>query len=281
MTLIIGMSKHEGVYMSTDYRVTDARTGRVLDDASIKFLTVHYPPDKTGPRALFGYTGLAALKDGTPMGRWIRETLRGQTEVVDVSMAHLRERLNRDVASMRYPLIVNVLVIEPERRLMGGLSNLFTDSQGTARVQDSFGYSMQALSGPFLFTNGSGASRVSAAQLDLLDRQLDVIPRKPFDHMNLLASVNRRVAATDQTVSPFCNVAFLNGDQRTEPASHAFVEHRETVPFAMPHLLFGIDISYITEQFHRQSEAFMRGDAPAPDFNPDPDAVNKELRRRP
>lgn len=104
VTLILGMSKADGIYMSTDFRVSDARTGELVDDGSVKFLTVHYPPEG-GPRALFGYTGLAILEDGTPVGTWIRETLRGRTEVIDRSMAHLRARLDRDVANLGYPLI--------------------------------------------------------------------------------------------------------------------------------------------------------------------------------
>ena len=110
MTLILGMSKAAGIYLSVDYRVTDHRTGRVIDDASVKFLTAHYPPDKLGPKALIAYTGVALLTDGTPTGTWIRETLRGETEVFDESMAHLRERLNRDIAGMNKPLIINALV---------------------------------------------------------------------------------------------------------------------------------------------------------------------------
>jgi hypothetical protein len=83
MTLILGMSKPDGIYMSTDYRVTDYRTGTLVDDSSVKFLTAHYPPDKTGPKALMGYAGLAVLPDGTKTGDWIRETLRGESEVID------------------------------------------------------------------------------------------------------------------------------------------------------------------------------------------------------
>jgi hypothetical protein len=101
MTLIMGMSKAEGVYMSTDYRVTDSRTGKVLDDASVKFLDIRYPPVEGGPRALLGYTGLATLEDGTPMGTWLRETIRGELEMFDESLRHLKSRLNRDVAARR------------------------------------------------------------------------------------------------------------------------------------------------------------------------------------
>jgi hypothetical protein len=49
VTLILAMSKPEGIYLSVDYRVTDSRTGTKLGDhTSVKFLTIHYPPEKGG-----------------------------------------------------------------------------------------------------------------------------------------------------------------------------------------------------------------------------------------
>jgi hypothetical protein len=50
---------------------------------------VHYPGDL---KALIGFTGIAELKDGTPVGDWLMDTLRGETEVFDASMAHLHSR---------------------------------------------------------------------------------------------------------------------------------------------------------------------------------------------
>ena len=62
VTLIIGMSKPEGIYLSVDYRVTDSRTRELINDKSIKTLTIHYPPiDDSGPKVLLGFTGLAEL----------------------------------------------------------------------------------------------------------------------------------------------------------------------------------------------------------------------------
>ena len=117
------MSKDEGVYLSVDYRVTIASTGKVVDDATVKFLTVSYPPEG-GPKALLAYTGVAYLPDGTPVGDWMRETIRGESEVFDVSMARLRHRLDRDIAPMRVPLMINALVVHGDRRYLGGISNL-------------------------------------------------------------------------------------------------------------------------------------------------------------
>jgi hypothetical protein len=281
MTLILGMSKPEGIYMSADYRAT--RSGKLVGDDAIKFLTVHYPPDKTGPKALLACTGLGELPDGTPTGRWLRETLRGETEVIDRSMEHLRERLDRDVAPLGYELIVNVLVLERERRLFGGLSNVKIES-GAPVLHDSFGYVMQELDGPFWFANGSGALYIADRERTLLQAQKSVVPRQPKDHMKLLATVNRRAAELDRrkTVSPFCQVSFINSDERTGPQSQTFTEQGEDVPFAMPVLLFGVDLSDMMSRFVERSAPFFRGETTS--VEPDDgsiDEINEGLQRRP
>jgi hypothetical protein len=278
VTLILGMSKPEGIYLSADYRVTELPSRNLVDDASLKHLTVHYPPEG-GPKVLLAYTGLAFLPDGTPTGQWLRETLRGESEYIDQSMAHLRERLDRDVARAKAPLIINALVLENDRRLFGGLSNLRRDpGSKDATVMRSFGYVMNELDGPFVFGNGSGvAALIADHHFELLRDQLDVWPRKPLDHMRLLAAVNRRVAAKESTVSPYCHVSYINADERTSAASQAFVELGEEVPFEMPFLLFGIDLTAMMRNFHDASEAFIRGETS--DFQPRPPS-DEELQRR-
>jgi hypothetical protein len=269
VTLILGMSKAEGVFLSVDYRVTNLRTGSVMDDATVKFLAVHYPPEG-GPKALIAYTGVAYLADGTPVGDWIRETLRGESEVFDLSMAHLRNRLDRDVSPMRVPLIVNAIALHGDRRYFGGMSNV---RRSNWTVMDSFGYVMEELPEPRGFANGSGAETVVAGgHFDLLSSQLPVRPRRIHDHLNLLATINRRVAEVNSSVSPHCHVAFINADDRYGPESHVFA-HGQPVPMTMPILLFGIDLTFMMEHARLRVD----GGAEAPDT----DEMNRHLQRRP
>jgi hypothetical protein len=279
VTLILGMSKAEGIYLSVDHRVTDSRTGRKLDDASVKFLTVHYPPEKEGAKALLAYTGIAQLPDGTPVGDWLRETLRGETEVPAVSMHHLHQRLDRDLAALGHGLIVVVFAIQEDRRYVGGFSN--TNANGD--VLQSFTYRMDELTGPVAFASGSGSAPANAdGHLDILRKQLNVRPRHPREHMKLLATMNRRVAKVENSVSPHCHVSFINADDRygptIGPACEVFHQHGESVPFRMPILHWGADLSYMFEEAARALRAFDAGtDPPAID----PDEVNKHQRRRP
>jgi hypothetical protein len=275
MTLILGMSKPEGIYMSSDYRVTRYPDGKLVDDASVKFLTVTYPPDKVGPTALFGYSGLAILPEGTPTEQWLRETLRGESEVFDVSMAHLRARLDRDIAPLRLPLQITVLVVQSSRRFFGGFSNM-------RNLRAPFSYQMQELTEPFAFAHGSGMARVMEnAHRTLISQQLKIRPRSPEDHMGLLAAVNRRVAAQEASVSPFCYVSYINGDDTSSPMSRVYTKPSEQpLPFAMPHVLFGIDLTDFTREFHEKAAAFFRGE-PFVDEPLDPVKMNESLKRRP
>src|SRR5262245_63185513 len=89
------------------------------------------------------------------MADWLRETLRGEVEVIDQSMAHLKSRLDRDIARAKFPFFLNILVIESSgRHLLGGFSNVVIDTPGTpGRVVDRFEYSMQELPEPAMFAN--------------------------------------------------------------------------------------------------------------------------------
>lgn len=280
----MGMAKAEGIYLSADYRVTEHPSGRLVDDASTKFLTVHYPPDKTGPKAVIAYTGLAFAPDGTPMGTWLRETLRGETEIFDKSMAHLRDRLDRDIAPTRWPMIVNALALQGDKRFFGGLTNLaFADeSRRQSKVLDHFGYVMHDVGTEFMFANGSGAAKLLAeGHFERVRGQLSVRPRKVEDHMKLLAIINRKVAVKTRTVSPHCHVSYINADDKTSPTSRVFTEPGETVPFDMPMLLFGIDLTDLMRGFHAQSEEFFKTKDPTSMAPLDEDAINEGLKRRP
>jgi hypothetical protein len=282
MTLIMGMSKAEGIYLSADFRVTEYPSGRIVDDAATKFLTIHYPPDQAGPKAVLAYTGVAFAPDGTPMGTWLRETLRGETEVFDQSMAHLRDRLDRDIAPTGHPLIVNALALQGDKRFFGGLSNMaFTDeTRRKVKVLDRFEYILNEVGTAFVFANGSGAAKVLAeGHFGKVNRLITVRPRKVEDHMNLLAAINRKVAAGTSSVSPHSHVSYINGDNTTGPTSRTFTQPGESVPFEMPMLLFGIDLTDMMGAFQEQSAAFFKtGKQMDPLSN---EEMNRGLQRRP
>jgi hypothetical protein len=115
--------------------------------------------------------------------------------------------------------------------------------------------------------------QLEAAQVDWLE----VRPRHPRNHMKLLAAVNRRVARIEKTVSPYCHVSFIPASDYTKhgPLSEVFVEHGESVPFNMPMLVQGIDVSYVMQQFMQDIQP---GAHPLSSLSLD--EVNKHLKRR-
>jgi hypothetical protein len=266
VTLILGMSKPEGIYLCVDFRVTDVRTGAVVDDGASKCLDIHFPsfrggpPDPSAVRGLLAFTGVAQHPDGTPMLQWIRETLRGESEIPDQAMAHLLTRLNRDFARLRQPLIINFLGLQGDKRHLGALTNVVKTSSITL---PRFGYVMVEIDKATFFGNGSGASTASAdVKLQKAVSLLGVVPRQPMDYMRLIAMVNRRVATRERTVSPFSKVHFVSADSRFQSTAHTFVERGESTPFDMPVLLAGIDL---TRQMRRLMDVTQAGGSLPPE----------------
>jgi len=278
VTLILGMSKPEGIYICVDYRVTHSVTGEILDDSSVKSLQINFPPLENGAKALLSFTGIAELPNGTPTLTWIRETLRGEAEYPDQSLTHLHNRLNRDFARLRRPLVVNILVTHGEKRFFGGLSNI--RSLNPFQLLPSFGYAMQEVNQEFLFANGSGANIAFAdAKMNKMKSLLGTKPRSIEDHMKLLSIVNRRVAALDPKVSPFCCVSFINANDSFSPTSRTFAEPGENPPSGRPILLAGLDLTDFMEEAMEAFKAMQDG---APTLRERTiEERNEQLKRRP
>lgn len=289
VTLLLNMSKPEGIYLCADYRTTVSDTGVFIDDERVKFLTVHYPGDT---KALIGFTGLAELKDGTPVGDWLRETLRGETEVFDASMAHLHSRLRRDFEKYRELLVVTVNVMDGDgiRRGFGG----FTNQRPSGYISRDFGYVLEELPGPRGFAAGAPTAKAHAEKrFELIKRQLTVKPGRARDHMNMLATVNRRVAKADErrakasgvdgargTVSPFCHVAFIpaagEDPRKYPPENRTYTRPGDGVepPYAWPLLVNGVDLDYMTERMRAWTQC-------GGEFIFDPEEAQRRVNRRP
>jgi hypothetical protein len=218
VTLILGMSKAEGIYLSVDCRITDAHSGRLLNDSTVKFVIAHY---RDGMKALFAYTGIAWLPNGTRIGKWLQRRLNEGPPEFDRSVEYLHGRLDRDLASFREGLVVDVLAVRGAERYFAGFSN--TD---WFNVTPTFQRKIEVLTKPFSFGTGAGAaqsfSKHVARHTFLLSEQVGKRPSNPHDHMNLLATVNRRVADEDSRISPHCHAAFISTDSHFESAQAAF-----------------------------------------------------------
>ncbi len=100
--------------------------------------------------------------------------------------------------------------------------------------------------------------------------------------MKLLATVNRRVAHAQPDVSPHCHVSFINApDVENGPQSEVYRRTGEpAIPFSMPMIVHGVDLTYMTEKF---MQAFEAGATPWSGGQPDEEEIeriNANLRRR-
>ena len=133
--------------------------GNLVDDDTVKFLTVYYPG---GPKALFAYTGIARLPGrNRAVGDWLRTRVSEGPAPFNESMRYVRRRLDTDIAPLREALIVNVLAIHDDMRYHGGFSN--TDPYGV--ISSLFEYQMERQPEPFSFGNGMGARRFFSKRL--------------------------------------------------------------------------------------------------------------------
>ena len=97
MTLLMVIVRPEGVWVSTDYRITLKYPRRsVPGPDQAKQISIHCPSGDGTERLLLGFTGVAEI-DGTPTIQWLRETIRGVPRTITRTLDFVRERLDRDV----------------------------------------------------------------------------------------------------------------------------------------------------------------------------------------
>ncbi|MGH6882984.1 MAG: hypothetical protein ACREFM_18825 [Hypericibacter sp.] len=275
MTLILGISAPDAICMSVDYRVTNSQNGAIIDPAAVKFLRLQIGFDDEALKVLISYTGLAQLWGQMPTGRWLREVLRGRNQPFDELMQHLLSQLNRKIArDFQQPLIITVFAIggkNGEWRYLGGFANLGPDWT----LKRKFVYEMERIGTADYFRYGSGAAAVQAGgHLETLRAHVARPDHCTEDHMRLLATINRRVAEMDSTVSPYCHVTCIGAAEGWVPQSRAYLEAGEQVPFSAPFVFNGIDLTYMAEEGARFAQT---GTAP----NLDQEKLQRESKRRP
>jgi hypothetical protein len=277
VTLVLGLSAPNAICMSVDYRVVNRKDGSVLDPFAVKSLVIQTSGDPGGPIALIGYSGLAELWGRMPIGRCLRETLRGECQSLFDLMDHLLNQLNRKVASFKQVLVINVLMISDsgQERYFGA----FTNTQDRVTALPKFSYGVSRLDAvPRLFAIGSGCEAAAAPQyVETLKAHATNSNASADDHMTVLANINRSVAEADPSggVSPYCYVTCVSSDINWMANSKIFCEPGETPPpFTMPRIFCGIDLSYQAEQMMRHLQ---QGTHPTLDE----DQLRRHVQRRP
>jgi hypothetical protein len=276
VTLVLSLNTPDAICMSVDYRVTDRDKGTVLDPFAVESLVIQTSDQPGGPVAIIGYSGLARLWGGMPMGRWLRETLRGECQPLSDLMAHLLRQLNRKIAHFNQVLVINVVMASGsgDERYFGGFSN--TKDRVTAEPQ--FECNISRVDIPYLWASGSACEKATVPRhVNSVKALASSSGVSAADHMALLAKINREVAEADPNgpVSPYCYVMYVGGDTNWTVTGKVFTQSGEMPPpFSMPLIWCGIDVSNPAEQIQK---AFQNRAHPTLDE----DQIRRNLDRRP
>lgn len=253
MTLILGMSKPEGIYLSVDQRLTVEGEPEPTDDQAVKFLNVKYPPLRTGPQALFAYAGASLVRGRKPMDEWLRRTIEHGPHDFNGSMRNLFRRVHLD-AYHRYDLVINGLVMNQGIRYFVGISNMKPRGGRTFE----FDRTVEKIESNRVFGTGGAAPWAITQGAQFLTEQLDVVPQDAWSHMGLLARTNRRVAELDDRVSPHCFVSFVNAFDNDHPRAGSFLKGGEPGLLVVPGLRVGLEINSAAEHFNRTIETWSK-----------------------
>jgi hypothetical protein len=232
VTLNLTIINPWGIWQSSDLRLVDPATWKLVDDYSIKHVNFRC---RDGD-ALLAYAGAGRVHE-VDLSDWIRETLRGEIRTLNETFVALRENATRDLAPLLRPR---------------GVLHMF--SVGAFRNGQPWVAQIRN------FAVEAGVPKAPA--LDRFETVTKVIdpPGQGFIFGGLLAAINKRASATPsgrKTVSPHCVTSYL--PPTGWPGEMGFHElDRPPVPLIVPTLLFGIDLTEMQRGFMKQAEAWRK-----------------------
>jgi hypothetical protein len=92
MTLLLGIAAPWGMWQSSDHRLTELPSRRLITDASMKHLGIK----AVDGRALVTYTGIGRV-DGEDVSDWLRKTLRGEDRGLEEIGQVIADRATREI----------------------------------------------------------------------------------------------------------------------------------------------------------------------------------------
>jgi len=293
LTLNLIIAAPWGVWLSSDFRVSDIRGGRVAprhDHWSPKHVTV----TTTDGAFVVTYAGVAEVRATVPeLGRgvipkgdprapgrvmmipvaeWLTWILYGEGRTIDEAVEHIASEAGRVRELRTRHHAFNGVAIASGGVWAFQIANLDDRPKedfaalAWARRPPLKQYWVRAVhidSGANALGAGfgSGIAAVSKADARLMARISGCKPRDPHDYMNILAGVNARAAAADrsQSVSPACHVLYLDPHARPQdPGSQSEIYGNGQIPpddFVPAILgnLFGIDLYSVTRDLLMRS----------------------------
>ncbi len=291
MTLVITLVTPNGVWASTDHRLTQHPGGKVITDSSVKHVIVR----GSDGAALVSYTGLGRV-GALDVSAWMREVLRGESRTVDGTLIDLREQATARIGAQAKSLNIQHAFLAgaflKERPWAVVITNMGSPAgPSSGRIQSAFETTAMPADEPVVFAAGSGRDAIVQADRELLHRVSGHKPRRPEEFMRLLGDVNRRAAESGhpgaRLVSRACSVVFMppsGDDVRRE--WYGPEEDRALAPTGFSHMLFGIDLGEMARPMIELSQALWSGEITEEEFSKRTEeaarkAVQPRQRRKP
>lgn len=182
-----------GIWQSSDHRLTDPTTGKLVDDYSMKHISLSCPDGS----ALITYTGIGRVKS-TDISDWLRGTLRGRGRSLDDSFIAIRELATKwvsPIAARKHHLFFNIGAFLGGNAWVVQIGNnqLTPDWRNLPPTSDFHTSAKRIENQPMVVISGAREA-VTDADIQLLGNVSQRKPRRPQDFRKLLAAVNERAA---------------------------------------------------------------------------------------
>ncbi|MET7700420.1 hypothetical protein [Streptomyces sp. NPDC005485] len=264
MTLAITLVTPNGVWGSTDHRLTTYPGGRLVTDSSVKHVVIRCHDGS----ALLSYTGLGRV-GRLDVSEWMRGVLRGQSRTLDETLIDLSQQATACFGAEAKAL--GVFHVFLAGAFLGGepwaveIKNLRQPSAfWTGGIHAQFETAAIRVRDSVVMGAGSGWDAVSTKDRELLNKVSNRKPRNPEDFMRLLGDVNQRAAdrikSRPRSVSRSCTVVFMppegDGIQR---GWYGPDEERHLAPVDLSHMLFGIDLGEVSRTILKDFQDIREG----------------------
>jgi hypothetical protein len=209
VTINITLVTSTAIYQSSDYRLSDANTGRRIEMRGHKVVPV------LGPPAMVCFTGIAATRRGETVGDWLARSLPELNP--DITLEHVLETLkSADEWLRHWPKEVRRLSFTVSTWQNGHptviLVSNFEDVRGRARTVGRLEMDAIQPRAPFVMATGL-RSALTGPERKRRER-LAELPQARV--MELLAETNRAVSRRvgDTVVSESCQAAVIESTGR-------------------------------------------------------------------
>lgn len=291
MTLVVGITSEDSIWLLTDRRISYGDGSRVDDARKLLIL------ETDDGLALLGYAGLGATALGTEPGDWMSRVVRGRNLGLERSLALLtdavRAKLPRHLERLSaFSLPVHNIMIPA---FLNDSPRLYSIDLIRPRGRSQYYYRLnryltQRNATPRITIAGRGGShlgheRAWGRELLGLVKACNAGRIHPRIVAKALARLNHNVSQKDDSVSSRCIVVWRTSKRSKVGGHDAYFnrgEPEQPVPHQIPVMASGMDISAIASiimpQFLEKASARFRGES---DVEMDWEAVKTQVQALP